>query len=477
MKSIKRKVWFSILGVTLLVLGCLWFFQVALLDKFYLAGKQREMMSSTKEIISVLQDESQNNLQVERIRSICAERNLCVEVYDTYSHSRVQFTPLGSGNLLNSAFDRARIYIRLQANGSGSFLEETHFSEYNREFSLIATNQPLGGGAYILMVASELAPVNEAVQTIRSQLILLSIGLIFLASLAATILARYLTKSILQISHAAREVAKGNLSVTVNVRAKDELGMLADDFNLMTREINRANQLQRELVANVSHDIRTPLTMIKGYAEMIRDLTGENREKREQQLDIIIDESDRLNGLANDILDLSKLQAGQQKLDYRAFDLGLKLRDMMRRYDLLTESEGFHFTLEASEHLLVWADEIKMEQVLYNILNNAINHTGADKKVHVKLTDRGNTAKVSISDTGAGIHPEDIPLIWERYYKPYKKGDRKGMGTGLGLSIVKAILVAHEVDYGVESELEHGTTFWFEMQKLPPQLPEPPAHA
>lgn len=471
MKSIKRKVWFSILGVTAVVIGCLWFFQVLLLDKFYLAGKQREMMDSTKEIVSIIGDQESDSMQVELVR-ICAERNLCIELYDMYTRSRLQFTPRGSSNLLDSNFDRARIYIQLQANGYDSYVEETHYSEYNREFSLIATNQTLGSGGYILMVASELAPVQEAVQTIRSQLILLSIGLILLASLAATILARYLTKSILQISHAAREVAKGNLEITVDVRSGDELGMLAEDFNLMTREISRVNQLQRELVANVSHDIRTPLTMIKGYAEIIRDLTGNNPEKREQQLEIIIDESDRLNGLANDILDLSKLQAGQQKLTYASFDLGVKLRDIIRRYDLLTESEGFAFSLEAPEHLIVWADEIKMEQVLYNILNNAVNHTGEDKHIVVKLTDRGNTAKVSIIDTGAGIHPEDLPLIWDRYYKPYKKSDRKGMGTGLGLSIVKAILVAHQVDYGVDSTLEKGTTFWFEMQKLPPQLPE-----
>ena len=269
-------------------------------------------------------------------------------------------------------------------------------------------------------------------------------------------------------------MAKGDLSVQVAVSSKDEIGHLADHFNQMVREINRSNTLQRELVANVSHDFRTPLTMIKGYAEMIRDLTGESREKRNQQLDIIIAESNRLNLLANDILDLSKLQAGQQPLHPSVFDLGTKLRDVLKRYDLLKTNEGFTFTLDAPEHVLVYADEIKMEQVLFNIINNATNHTGADKKVFIRAVEKPRTVRVEITDTGAGIKPEDLPLIWERYYKPYKKKDRKGMGTGLGLSIVKAIFVAHGFDYGVDSVLGHGSTFWFEITrpdpaKLPPQ--------
>lgn len=219
------------------------------------------------------------------------------------------------------------------------------------------------------------------------------------------------------------------------------------------------------MVANVSHDIRTPLTMIKGYAEIIKDLTGDNKQKREEQLDVIIEESNRLNVLVNDILDLSRLQAGQITIQKTEFDLGVKLRDVMKRYRLLEINENFQFSLEAPEHCMVYADEVKIEQVLYNIINNATNHTGEDKKVMIALEENEQWATVKISDTGAGIKQEDMPLIWDRYYKPYKKKDRKGMGTGLGLSIVKAILSAHKYLFGVDSVLGKGSTFWFEIEK------------
>ena len=138
--------------------------------------------------------------------------------------------------------------------------------------------------------------------------------------------------------------------------------------------------------------------MIKGYAETIKDLTGDIKDKRDAQLDIIIEESNRLNGLVNDILDLSKLQAGQIVPEYTEFDLAAKLRDIIHRYDLLTTNEGYQFTLIAPDHVMVYADELKMEQVIYNLVNNATNHTGSDKKITVVLEDEPTRAVVKVID-------------------------------------------------------------------------------
>ena len=284
--------------------------------------------------------------------------------------------------------------------------------------------------------------------------------MIVLATAVAFFVARSFTKPVVNLSRAAQEIARGNLDVSVPVTSGDELGELSQNFNYMASELNKINKLERELVANLSHDIRTPLTMIRGYAEMIKDITGEDKVQREQQLDIIVDETNHLSRLANDALDLSRMQAGQIAMKYTVFDAAQQMRDIISRYRLLEQTEGFNFVCNAPEHCMVYADETRIEQVIYNLLNNAVNHIGEEKCITLSLVPEKGTAWISVQDTGSGIAPEDLPLIWDRYYKPYHK-DRPGMGTGLGLSIVKAVLEGHHAPFGVDSALGKGSTFWF----------------
>lgn len=477
MKSIKHKLWFSILGVSMAVILAIWLFQVVFLERFYLAGKKQEILQDTQIMASTINDSMKEDFPeysetvaylnaIRKLDDIAYEKRYYIQLVNNSGLQIASIGAQGKNSILQYNFKvREQIIQNLFASGEEYFLQENVFSVYGERFYIGATYQENNFGSYILLIEHNLASVTEAVETIKHQLVFISVFLFLLASLAAFLLARSLTSPILKISEAAREIAKGNLGIKVSVKSKDELGRLSNDFNVMSKEIAKASTLQRELVANVSHDIRTPLTMIKGYAETIKDLTGDHKEKRNQQLDIIIEESNRLNTLVNDILDLSRLQAGQLPIEKKEFDLAAKLRDIIKRYDLLTSNEGFVFSLTAPDSVTVYADEVKIEQVIYNIINNATNHTGADKQVRVILEDKPDKAIVKIEDTGAGIKPEDLPLIWDRYYKPYKKNDRKGMGTGLGLSIVKAILTEHHFEYGVDSVLGQGSTFWFEVKK------------
>lgn len=465
-KSIKIKIWAAILSVTILVILCIWISQVILLEEFYLAQKKKDIQSTTQEILRMISSQTSTEDFTEQLKTIAAQNNYCIQISDISGNSMINAVPEGSANILmDENFVRRPILERLLNSNQTYYLEEGLRSSFGTKFYVGAAYHIDRENEYVVMVAATLAPVKEAVSTIRQQLIGITLFLILIATIVAFLMARSLTQPILKISNAAKAIAKGQLDTRVSVKSKDEIGQLADNFNIMAKEISKATTLQRELVANVSHDIRTPLTMIKGYAETIKDLTGDNKEKREKQLDIIIEESNRLNVLVNDILDLSKLQAGQLTLEYSYFDLSKILRDIMKRYDLLVSNENFSFHLDVPESCVVYADEVKIQQVIYNIVNNATNHTGEDKQVFVSLDDYPDRAVVRVQDTGVGIKPEDLPLIWDRYYKPYKKNDRKGMGTGLGLSIVKAILNAHQLQFGVHSVLGQGSTFWFEVKK------------
>jgi signal transduction histidine kinase len=187
---------------------------------------------------------------------------------------------------------------------------------------------------------------------------------------------------------------------------------------------------------------------------------------------VIIDETARLSELVNDLLDLSQIQAGVYEPDRKEFDLSSAVREVMHRYDTLIKHKGYLVSFEADSEAWVYADHGMLLQVIYNLINNAINYTGADKCVSVKQTLTDGRVRISVSDTGRGIAPEEMPLIWDRYYKVDKVHRMAMIGTGLGLSIVKTILETHQATYGVNSRLGEGATFWFELPTIEPPIPD-----
>lgn len=211
------------------------------------------------------------------------------------------------------------------------------------------------------------------------------------------------------------------------------------------------------MIANVSHDLRTPLTMITGYAEVMRDLPGENTPENVQ---IIIDEATRLTTLVNDLLDLSKLQSGTITLKPEPFSLTSCIRTILHRYDKLID---YRFDFQYDRDVTIVADELKITQVVYNLINNAVTYTGADKQIFLLQLVQNGRVRVEVSDTGEGIPQDKLQDIWERYYKVDKEHKRAQVGTGLGLSIVKTVIDLHGGTYGVQSVLGKGSTFWFEL--------------
>ena len=216
-------------------------------------------------------------------------------------------------------------------------------------------------------------------------------------------------------------------------------------------------------MANVGHDLKTPLTMIKAYAEMTRDFDPLSAQKRNDNLNIIIEETDRLAILVQDILDLSKMQSKTYELKIEEFDLDELIRNVIKRFFILIDNEGYNFIYNNQNSVIIKADKKRIEQVIYNLVNNAVNYTGNDKKVYINLIKEKKKVIVEIKDTGKGINKEDIKYIWNKYYHNEKKHKRNAYGTGVGLSIVKTILDSHNYKYGVKSEKGKGSTFYFEI--------------
>ena len=271
---------------------------------------------------------------------------------------------------------------------------------------------------------------------------------------------RKISKPIATINESAKSLANGNYDVFFEGTGYSEINELSDTLNYAVSELSKTDKLQKELVSNISHDLRTPLTLISGYAEVMRDIPSENTP---ENLQIIIDETSRLSSLVNDLLDISKLKAGGQ-LDMDTFNLTELVREVMGRYTKLTERDGYTIEFVDAVDVYISADRARMLQVIYNFINNAVNYTGEDKRVVIRESIKDGYVRLSVADSGEGIPKEELPFIWDRYYRASSAHKRAAIGSGIGLSIVKEILILHGASFGVESELGVGSSFWFEMK-------------
>ena len=207
-----------------------------------------------------------------------------------------------------------------------------------------------------------------------------------------------------------------------------------------------------------------PLTMIRSYAEMIRDLSGDNPEKRNAHLQVIIDEANRMSRLVGDMATITAMQTKKMVLHKEASDLSAMTASILASYEILQEQEGYDFKFNAPKECFVYADADKIKQVIANLTGNAVKYCGEDKVIEVSIRRIGKVFRLEVSDHGPGIKPEELPHVWDRYYKTSTNYVRETSGTGLGLSIVKEILTLHGANYGVESKVGKGSTFWFELE-------------
>lgn len=320
---------------------------------------------------------------------------------------------------------------------------------------------------YCYIILMSIDPIDATSSVITSQLIYITIISLVISTVISLFMAKELSRPIKEINETAKKLGKGDFDIVFNKCGYDEIDELADTLNTATDSLRNTDEVRRELMANVSHDLKTPLTMIKAYSEMIRDLSGDNKEKREAHLKIIIDETDRLTRLVNDMMDLSKVESGIIILEKEKYDFSQNATSLIDRIRLSSIDTEHEIEYSIPNDLYVLADKTKIEQVLYNLIINAIKHSGEGKRhIKIKVTSTQKRVKVEVSDDGVGISKEDLKHIWDRYYKASESFTRNVQGSGLGLAIVKNILIKHQSDFGVESEVGKGTTFWFDLERI-----------
>ena len=465
--SLQWKLVKYLLAFVIALLALLWLFQVVFLDSFY----QRFKIEGIEKIGNTLAA----NLQSEKFTEIVAQQarqnDACIRLlHGIYQIQTTNTMGCQIYNLKNS--DIAHYIALAEANG-GDYLDiqsEQVVSELPNGSLLFSNKQGSRNLIYfkivednsalktIIMVNTHISPVNATTETLRTQLSYIAL-IVIIASLGlAYLMSRKIVKPIVNINQSARQMAEGNYDIVFTGRGYKEITQLNDTMNHTTRKLKEVDQMRRDLIANVSHDLRTPLTMISGYGEMMRDLPGENTPENVQ---VIIDEAHRLSNLVNDLLDLSKLQEKKIELHVRNFDLTQLIETVLHRYEKFTTQDGFDIQFQHTESVVVNADPDRLGQVLYNFINNAINYSLEDKRIVIRQTIVDGQVRVEVEDHGEGISEDKLNYIWDRYYKIDKTHKRSSAGSGIGLAIVREILELHQARYGVRSQVGQGSVFWF----------------
>lgn len=452
-----------------IILGLIWFLQIYFLDAYYEDMKLKESEQMASQLVEAFREDLS-------LENFSIKLNEISQGTDTYV--RVE---TGDGRIMLSPTSQPYLY-RSETNSLRYKLIDSDFPSYSEIVTGVGKNTRTlsyacflhkattpdgsvdGSNSIILYMFSPLFPVRSTVSILRTQLVYVTVIALLLALSLAIYLATRISKPIQDITESAAEMGRGNYGVRFKGGHYSEITELAETLTEASQELEKSDMYQKDLIANVSHDLKTPLTMIKSYAEMIRDLSGDNKVKRESHLAVIIDETDRLNLLVDDMLAMSKMQQQKIALEWSKFDLDEAIKNQLSSYDILAEQDGYLFKYKSPGPVMVDGDEAKIKQVLSNLINNAVKYCGSDKEIIIVLKTSGKRIRCEVTDHGQGIAPDEINHVWERYYKSSTHHVRPTEGTGLGLSIVKEILNLHKADYGVESKLGQGSTFWFELK-------------
>ncbi|MDI6600182.1 MAG: HAMP domain-containing sensor histidine kinase [Thermoanaerobacteraceae bacterium] len=444
MKSIRNKLLISYLSVVLTVLIIFWLTQVVFIDRIYTRFMVDRLKNYGQQIISVLDTSGPDT---SKLTAVIEESG--AEVTAITRDNKIIFTTatmmgMMMRNILPYSGDTPKVFRYTHPHFETEYLAMSLPFDYNGIQANVILSIPA-------------TQISQNVELFKREFTYISLTSIIIAALVSLILSNGITRPIIKLKRAAREIAGGNVGIEIKPETADEIGDLASTMNEMSMKLSEIETLRQNLIANISHDLKTPLGVIKGYAEMIRD-TDIDREKSYKYLAIISKEADRMSSMINDILALSQIQAGVTKPHMAVFNMKELISDVLDTF----EGEIYERNLEVKfsiDDLNVYTDRELIRRVLVNIIGNAISSMEGSGLLSITSEIQDKEALFKISDTGMGIKEKDLEHIFDRYYKA------SDGGTGLGLAIVKEILTLHRSKYDINSTEGKGTTFTFTLPR------------
>lgn len=363
--------------------------------------------------------------------------------------------------------EKYNIYKAERPDNSGGYLEM---------YGIISDN-------YLFLMQSPLASIQDSARIANRFLIYVGCLAVVVGALFVWFFSRRITNPILELAELSQRMANLDFDARYTSGGSDEIGILGENFNLMSKRLEETiselksanNQLQKdieqkekienmrnEFLGNVSHELKTPIALIQGYAEGLKEGVSDDPESREFYCDVIMDEADKMNKMVRNLLVLNQLEFGSEELDVQRFDVVRLIRGVLASCEILLQQAEVAVEFIADEEVCVWADEFKTEQVIRNYLTNAIHHAEFEKRIEIRVIPKGDTVRVTVFNSGKPIPEEDLKKLWDKFYKVDKAHTREYGGNGIGLSIVKAIMESFHQEYGVKN-YDNGVEFWFEL--------------
>ena len=451
-RSLRANLLIYFLIFSAIILSFLYFFQIVFFNTYYKINRTNIL----EQTVSQIEKNYNKKNKEEILNTLSFDNEVCIQImdddnliyYSDYYRHCAGKDDEGLKEIKEEFMDSGNKYLKLE------FINNA----FNNK-SLVY-GKKINDDIYLFANAS-LQPMDKSISLLKSQFIYVAITVLFLSFIISYYFSKRIADPIIKINTAAQKLGtKSSEAKFVCNTEVYELKELADTLNEAAKELSKTDELRREFLANVSHDLKTPLTMIEAYAASARDLNYNNKKKRERDLNIIIDEAERLNMLVNDILLLSKMENKTTKLNIEEIDIKTFISTILERFAIY-KNDGYTFEFDEKDNYIIEADKKGIERVIYNLVNNAINYTGSDKKVKITFEKNKNYLTINVIDTGKGIDDKDKKLVWNKYFRINKRHRREARGTGLGLSIVREILEEHNFEYGINSKINEGSCFWF----------------
>lgn len=466
--SLKWEIGKYLIIFCILTASIVFLFQIVLLQPMYEANKIKSIETVGSFVEKFIEDERLD----EFVDYMQSQSDTCIMVYQSSSSGGMQGSIGNRGCMISSITNSERAKFVTKAIGSKNHSYLARVTNNSSDFGVdgdqgdnfdtIVYTKIVNAADYssIIMVSGNITPLNATTETLASQMRYIALFMIVAVAILTLLMYRHIAKPIIGITSNAKQLPQGKYTIDPKTNRYKEAADLNNTLVQAANDIQKADKAKRDLISNVSHDLRTPLTMIGGYGEMMIDLP---EEKTDENIQVIVDETKRLNALVNDLLDMSRLQDGRIVLHKEVFDISALLKTQLQKYDVYRMQEGYTIESELLDTIYVNADKKRIEQVINNFLNNAVNYGGEAKHIIVREIKKENVVRIVVQDFGEGIDPEDLDNIWDRYYKVDKEHVRVANGSGIGLNIVKQLLELHGVPYGVKSSKGKGSTFYFEM--------------
>lgn len=478
--SIKRQMTIVFSGLIIFILVMTVAVYSKFLQEYYLLHKQQDLMEVHDTVGFAM--EKGRLTEDDRVWKEMERTNISMLVLD---REQVIFAPRGDKEQLISQlrgylFNQNQEYGEILEKGDRYEIRKTRDMAVGMDYLEMWGTYPNGS---TFLLRSPLDSIWESSALANKLLIYIGIAALVLGGMLVSLFARKITEPITELSTLSRRMSELDFDARYTRGGEDEIGILGNNFNLMSErlektisELKQANNellkdieqkekmedMRNEFLGNVSHELKTPLALIQGYAEGLKEGISDGPESREFYCDVIMDEASKMNRMVKNLLTLNQLEFGNEKVEFERFDVSGLVQGVIQSCEILIQQANAKVEFIGESPVYAWADEFKTEQVIRNYLTNAIHHVDHERRIEVKVISRGDKVRVSVFNSGKPIPREDLDKLWDKFYKVDKAHTREYGGNGIGLSIVKAIMESFHQKYGVRN-FDNGVEFWFEL--------------